>query len=162
MIDERLVGRDDPDSNFRLIEAGLKDVVPAANLHPFIFYPQHSDYGVEAYIDELERYGGEYDMIVVSVGEDGHIGGLFPGHSGIAADDPFFITFTDSPKPPSGRISSSKILLQTASSALVLFNGETKAEAYQRFKNPKIVINDCPAKLVDFIQRVHIITNFSK
>ena len=62
MVDERLVPEDHEDSNFRLVKEHLAEALPEENVHPYN----------ENYEQELKKYGGAYDIILLSSGEDGH------------------------------------------------------------------------------------------
>jgi 6-phosphogluconolactonase len=59
-----------------------------------------------------------------------------------------FIVMDDSPKPPPDRMTSSLSLMQTADTALILFVGEAKREAYIKFNDAKLPVAACPAKFV--------------
>ena len=87
-------------------------------------------------------------MLLTSSGEDGHIGALFPKHQSVDSRNAYFVTMNDSPKPPSGRVSATKKVLQRAHVGLVLFFGAAKKEAYSNFINEVLSIRDCPAKII--------------
>ena len=84
----------------------------------------------------LAEHGFRYDIILLSSGEDGHVGALYPDHHSVADQHHGFIVMDDSPKPPPERMTSSLSLMQTAEVALLLFVGEAKREAYERFNDP--------------------------
>ena len=86
--------------------------------------------------------------MLLSAGEDGHVGALFPRHHSVEDRHHGFIVMDDSPKPPPGRMTSSLSLMQTASAAVLIFAGEAKREAYARFNDTSCPVADCPAKLV--------------
>ena len=46
MVDERLVPKDHPESNFRVVIESLGEIVPATSLHPFVYDAAADDYGV--------------------------------------------------------------------------------------------------------------------
>jgi len=143
MIDERVVPLDHEDSNFKLVKENLlNEEIPEENVHPFIL-----DKGIKDYEEELKKYGS-YDIILLSSGEDGHIAALYPKHHSIKDESEFFIAMDDSPKPPPVRMTSSKKLLQRAKVALLLFIGEGKRKAYEKFLDENLTVEECPAKLV--------------
>ncbi len=84
----------------------------------------------------------------LSSGEDGHIASLFPSHQSIKDNSSSYILVEDSPKPPAKRISASRKQIVEGKKAIILFFGETKAEAYQNFIDENISVEECPAKLV--------------
>ena len=165
MIDERLVDISDPESNFLLAKKSFLNELfdsakmPETNAHPFIFNHNISDYGTGNYEQELRSIGGKYDIILLSSGEDGHVGALYPHHHSISNCAEYFITMVDSPKLPCERISSSLNLLLTAKYGILLFLGEAKQAALNSFLNKNLNIEDCPAKLVDKIPDSWVLTD---
>ncbi len=159
-VDERLVPLTDKDSNYRLAkelfldELIQKKKIPPENIHPFNFKK-----GIAAYEQELKRYGGVYDICLFGVGEDGHIAALFSQHHSITDKATYFLTMTDSPKPPPQRMTMSATLVQKAAVAIVLFLGESKSNAFERFKSQNIPLLECPAKLVQAVPDAYVITN---
>lgn len=165
IIDERLVPIDHPDSNFKLLQEHV--VVPLVqegrispeNAHPFILDPSRPDRGALAYDQALAEHDMRYDIILLSSGEDGHVGALFPHHHSVANSHHGFIIMDDSPKPPPERMTSSLSLMTTARSALLLFAGAAKREALERFNDPALGIADCPAKLVQGLDDATVFTD---
>lgn len=153
-VDERLVLPADPDFNFAIAEEHLvaplvaSGRMPRENAHPFVFAPASPDLGVARYERELEALGGRFDVVLLSAGEDGHVAALFPGHPSIGNPRHGFLTMDDSPKPPPGRMTSSASLIRASGSAVLLFVGEAKREALERFEDDAIPVSGCPAKLV--------------
>lgn len=139
--DERWLPHGDPERNDAQAEeaflAGLG--LPPENLHPFA----SSDAGFtldeacETFNRELRAFasGGndypEFFLCFLGVGPDAHIASLFPGLSGITAQNTGIITVTESPKPPSERLSFTLPLLNSAERIWLVMAGADKAEAYQ-------------------------------
>ena len=167
MVDERLVPLEDEQSNYRLARESFLDALLAhglinqEQLHPFVYDAQTSDYGVKTFKQELKQYGGQFDIVILSSGEDGHCAALFPNHNSIDNDSTTFLTMEDSPKPPAKRMSSSRSLLQGCTAAFALFMGERKHEAYKLFSKQDTTIQQCPIVLVKDIERGYVITNIS-
>jgi len=165
ILDERLVPIDDRESNFKLAnelfieELIQKNSIPGGNIHPFIYDKKISSMGIREYEDELKRFGGSYDIILLSSGEDGHIGGLYPGHHSIKDDSEYYIVMDDSPKPPPARMSSSRKLLLRSKTAIVLFLGEGKKPALKAFNDPDTDYISCPAKIINQIERSFALTD---
>jgi 6-phosphogluconolactonase len=163
MADERLVPIDDKDSNFRLAEESFigelieKGLLAEGNVHPFILKDKE-DYGVGDYEQELKKFG-RYDIVLLSSGEDGHIGALYPGHHSVKNDAEYFIFMEDSPKLPLKRMSMSRRLLEKAKVAILLFFGEGKRNAYIGFKDTDIGFKECPAKIVLSVKDLYVLTN---
>jgi 6-phosphogluconolactonase len=87
--DERFVPHDHPDSNYRMARETLFDAapVPAANVHPMPTAGLPAD-AARAYENELQAFYGAptldprrplFDVVLLGLGEDGHIASLFPG-----------------------------------------------------------------------------------
>jgi 6-phosphogluconolactonase len=154
IIDERLVPIDHPDSNYKLLQDHFIDALALAgriapgNAHPFILDTVSADRGAQNYERVLAEHGFRYDIILLSSGEDGHVGALYPHHHSFADRHHGFIVMDDSPKPPPERMTSSLSLMQTAEAAILLFVGEAKREAYGKFNDAACPVADCPAKLV--------------
>lgn len=154
ILDERLVPIDHPDSNYKLLldhfitPLARAGEVSQDNAHPFILDPASPDRGAGRYERVLARHGFRYDIILLSAGEDGHVGGLFPRHHSALDTRHGFIVMDDAPKPPPERMTSSLSLLRTAQAAILLFVGEAKRGAFDKFSDALCPLVDCPAKLV--------------
>ena len=106
--DERAVPPDHPDSNFGLAEQVL--LQPLAGRAPHAVRMQGdapdlhraaADYEA-ALRQQLDR--GALDLLILGVGDDGHVCSLFPGHPGLSVSDRWVIGIEDSPKPPPARL----------------------------------------------------------
>ena len=167
MVDERLVTIKSKDSNFKLAKDNfignlLKSrKLKEENVHPFLLRDE-PDFGLKIYEDELNSLGGKYDVVLLSSGEDGHIGALYPNHHSIRDESNYFVFMIDSPKPPPNRMSMSKKLLLRTQLAVLLFFGEAKKEALEKFKDDNIDTTDCPAKLVNNLKEAFAFTNIGE
>ena len=87
-----------------------------------------------AYAETL-RNVGEFDLVLLGLGDDGHTASLFPNHDwGIAPDAPAVLAVFNAPKPPPERVSLSAARLSRAREVLFLIAGESKREAVQRWR----------------------------
>jgi 6-phosphogluconolactonase len=167
IIDERLVPIDHPDSNYKLLQdcfigpLARAGRITTENAHPFIMDPAREDCGAAQYERVLSEHGFRYDVILLSSGEDGHVGALYPNHHSIANTHHGFMVMRDSPKPPPDRMTSTLSLMQSADVALILFVGEGKREAYERFKDEQCPVAACPARLVLALKDTTVITDLS-
>lgn len=167
IIDERLVPIDHHDSNYKLLQDHFIDPLARAgriapgNAHPFIPDASSVDRGAKRYEKVLAEHGFRYDIILLSSGEDGHVGALYPHHHSIANAHHGFIVMHDSPKPPPDRMTSSLSLMQTADTALILFVGEAKREAYIKFNDAGCPVAACPAKLVLALKDTTVFTDLT-
>ena len=78
------------------------------------------------------------DVVLLGVGEDGHVASVFPGHP--AADETRTVTAVhDSPKPPPVRVTLSLPAINTARQVWLLAAGGGKAHAVRRALAPSPV-----------------------
>lgn len=159
MLDERLVPGDHPDSNSRLVKESLGSSLVAGRVHPFQYDAEKIEESVTIYGDELDRFGGSFDIVLASSGEDGHIGSLFPDHPSVLAKNDRFILVNDSPKPPSTRISASVELLRRSDTGILLFFGAGKRNALRAFCDSDLAHVQCPAKIITMMPTYHVFTD---
>jgi 6-phosphogluconolactonase len=132
--DERFVAPDSPDRNARQAREAFLDAVGATQVHemPSTADAAGVDEGAAAYAATLREHGsGEFDVVMLGIGPDGHIASLFPGFPQLDATD-IAVGVTGSPKPPPERISLTFAPLNRAKSVWFLVSGEGKAEAVAR------------------------------
>lgn len=153
MVDERLVPLSDEQSNYGGLKRLLFDslvsegAISEKQLHPFVTDPSRSDYGCGAYEKELSSFGGKFTVVVLGVGEDGHIAGLFPHHPALQGTGSTFLHFHDSPKPPADRMTASSSLITGSEMSVVLALGEAKRSAWHAFNDNSVAVEACPSKL---------------
>lgn len=139
--DERCVGPQDEESNYRLAEQTLLtgDAIAPERVHRMVgeLGPEE---GASRYARELSQsVAGEdedpaalpvLDLIVLGIGPDGHVASLFPGASTLDAEPgAVCLGVHDSPKPPPERITLSLGVLCAARECLLLATGASKADA---------------------------------
>jgi 6-phosphogluconolactonase len=133
--DERCTPRDDALRNSRMAEtAWLSHVpIPGAQMHeiPAELGPAEA---ARRYATLLEPVG-DFDLVLLGLGEDGHTGSLFPGHDwGRSADAPSALPVFDAPKPPPERVSLSARRFSQAAEVLFLVAGAEKRDAVARWR----------------------------
>ncbi|WP_110241375.1 6-phosphogluconolactonase [Nocardioides gilvus] len=140
--DERFVPADDTERNAVQAQAALLGrlgVTPR-----FVHRAPASDTAPDAataarqYAEELEAQAPRtFDLVMLSLGPDGHIASLFPGHDALDADESeWTVAVTDSPKPPPQRVSLSLAALARTSELWLMATGAEKAEAVVRSRTP--------------------------
>lgn len=77
-------------------------------------------------------FEGRLDLLLLGLGEDGHIASLFPGRE---YPEGTVLAVGDSPKPPPCRITFSLPILAQAPVALMLVLGSSKRAPLQRLRN---------------------------
>lgn len=81
----------------------------------------------------LRDFDAGLDITLLGLGEDGHIASLFPDHAWDDGDA-CVMYVSDSPKPPSQRITLTRTLLATAQTHVVYAVGAAKADALARLQ----------------------------
>lgn len=136
--DERGAPRGDPERNSHMVaEEWLSHVpIPAAQVHMI-----PAELGVRraaaAYAEDLQSVG-DFDLVLLGLGEDGHTASLFPGHDlGAQLDAPDVLAVFDAPKPPPERVSLSAARLSRALEVMFLIEGESKTAAVAQWRAGK-------------------------
>jgi 6-phosphogluconolactonase len=135
--DERFVAPDDPERNAGQARAAFLDAVGAdpAHVHEMPSTADADDVEAAAasYSSELREHGrGEFDVVMLGVGPDGHVASLFPGNPALDVRDRIAVGVTDAPKPPPLRVSLTFPALNRARSVWFLVSGDAKASAVAR------------------------------
>lgn len=133
--DERCVPAADPERNSKMAAAVWLDHVAIAreriHLIPGELGAQRA---AQSYIEVLHNVG-EFDFVVLGLGEDGHTASLFPQHEWDTQDDaPDALAIFDAPKPPAQRVSMSAARLSRAHNVMFLVEGNSKLDAVARWR----------------------------
>ena len=72
------------------------------------------------------------DVVVLGIGEDGHVASLFPGNAALTAQGRVAVPVHDAPKPPPDRVSLTLEVLRAAPRCVLLASGAAKAEPLAR------------------------------
>ncbi len=92
--------------------------------------PTDAAAGAAAYAEEVRAHGaGEFDVLMLGIGPDGHCASLFPGHPALDVDDRVATSVLDSPKPPPERITLTFPALNRSRAVWFLASGAGKAAA---------------------------------
>ena len=81
-------------------------------------------------------------------GPDGHVASLFSHRSSLSEDVKWVVPISNSPKPPSERISMTLPVINAAKDVVFLALGEGKAEVVQRTLEVQALPGSLPAQLV--------------
>ncbi|NLG34490.1 MAG: 6-phosphogluconolactonase [Lentisphaerae bacterium] len=117
--DERCVPLSDPHSNFRMAETKLLPKLAGAQVHPIRG-------SVADYEHELRPFL-PLDLVLLGVGEDGHVASLFPGNAALLETEHLVTEVHGAPKPPPDRVTLTFPVLNAARQTLVVAAGAGKA-----------------------------------
>jgi 6-phosphogluconolactonase len=104
--DDRAVPPDHPDSNYGLADRLLLSPLGARAPHAV---------RMQGEVDDLAAAARAYDrtlppaldLLILGVGDDGHVCSLFPGHRALMVEDERVLAIADAPKPPPQRLTLS-------------------------------------------------------
>ena len=133
--DERCVPPDHPESNFRQAQETFisRVPIPAANVHR-ILGELAPDAAVQAYTTALRAFFSApwpaFDLILLGMGDDGHIAALFPGSPALnETERPVVATTGLYQDRPAQRVTLTLTAINRACDILVLVAGAAKAPA---------------------------------
>ncbi len=152
--DERCLPAVDPARNSRMVGAIWLDhvFIPANQVHA-IPAETGAVQAARAYTETL-RGIGEFDLVLLGLGEDGHTASLFPGHDwGRAPGSPDALAVFEAPKPPPQRVTLSAARLSRARQVMFLVRGETKHKAVFDWRAGK----DIPARAITPVAGVDVL-----
>ena len=134
--DERCLPVDHPERNSRMIEAAwlAASGIPTENRRPIPAELGSHD-AAATYAGRLSDVG-DFDVVLLGMGEDGHTASLFPGHDWNGAD---VLAVHDAPKPPLERVSLSAPRLSRSQRVWFVITGAGKCEALVRWKNGELL-----------------------
>lgn len=135
--DDRFVAPDSADRNERQAREAFLDAVGVdpARVHPIPSTAEAADVddAAAAYARTLRAEGtGEFTVLMLGVGPDGHVASLFPGSEQTGTTGAIAVGVHDSPKPPPERVTLTFEALRRSRNVWFLVSGEGKAEAVGR------------------------------
>jgi 6-phosphogluconolactonase len=88
------------------------------------------------------------DLLLLGIGEDGHVASLFPGAVAVAERERRVLPVLDAPKPPPRRLTLTPRAIAEAREVLVLATGPGKARAVAAALEGATEPEELPARLV--------------
>ena len=168
LVDERAVPIDSNESNYYLLYSTLlenlisEEKTSIQNAHSMIFNDDSEEEIIattEYYNQELDNYGGLIDIAILSSGEEGHIGSVFPNHATVFNNEKNYIYTLDAPKFPHKRVTMSRNLIKATDTIFMFFINKAKEGAYTNFRDPTLTEYESPNKVALEAKNLFIVTN---
>ncbi|KAM0895000.1 hypothetical protein ACQ4PT_024115 [Festuca glaucescens] len=161
-VDERVVPKDHEDSNYKLAYDGFLSKVPIPTGQVYAINDALSAEGAaddyETILRQLVKNGvlamstatgfPKFDAMLLSMGPDGHIASLFPGHPLVNEKQKWVTHITDSPKPPPERITFTFPVINSSAYFAMVVTGAAKAGAVQKAVSDKKTSDLLPIEMV--------------
>ncbi|KAL8112058.1 hypothetical protein AgCh_019673 [Apium graveolens] len=140
--DERAVAKNHVDSNYKLAKDTFLSKVPfvPGHLHSIndSLTSEKAAREYEFVIRKLVKtrvIGAseisdcpKFDLIILGMGQDGHVASLFPNHSVLDEKSEWVTYLINSPKPPPERITFTLPVINSSSNVVLVVTGSNKAE----------------------------------
>ena len=125
--DERFVPEMSEERNALPVIAKLDDD-SLVHIHQALPSDSHVNVETAAKRYSADLFGIDMDLVILGLGPDGHVASLFPGqwHEN---EERAAISVSDSPKPPSQRVSFSMSKINSSRAIWLIVNGAGKREA---------------------------------
>jgi len=136
MVDERFVPYESDENNFRMInETLLLHVdIPARNIHPIMTLGSSARDCAAKYQEDIVSFfklsPGAFpiiDLVLLGIGEDGHMASLFPGNYAIHDTSHIAVAVTLPDESNKDRITLTLPVINNASNVMFIAAGESKA-----------------------------------
>lgn len=133
--DERCLPVTDPGRNSTMAREAWLDHVPVPQKQVYAIPAEMGAKAAAAAYSATLKQVGEFDLVLLGLGEDGHTASLFPGNDwGQEVDSPVALPVFDAHKAPAERVSLSAWRLSQAKQVLFLVTGESKHEAVMNWR----------------------------
>ena len=129
--DERAVPPDHPDSNYGLAERLLLSPLGARAPHAVRMLGEEPQLHLAA-----QKYAAllppALELLILGVGDDGHVCSLFPGHRALQVVDELVTVVEDAPKPPPRRLTLTLSYVLASREIWVIAIGPRKGPVLQK------------------------------
>ncbi len=153
--DERCVAPESKESNFRMAKESLLDEVPIPAICFFRIMGEATDPATEAerYSEVVRRHVPalnnipQFDLLMLGLGDDGHVASIFPGEIGLFSSAKLF-EVAEHPQTKQKRITVTGKVINQARTVVFLATGEAKAAMVATVLEKKAGWQKLPAALV--------------
>ena len=152
--DERCVPPDDPGSNYHMARESLLDHVPmpAGNIRR-VHGEMEPEAAAQAYVRELSGFFDApwptFDVVLLGMGEDGHIASLFPGSRALSeTTHPVVGVTADYQNRPARRVTLTPPAINSARQVIFLVTGAEKANTLRAVLEGPYQPQVLPAQIV--------------
>jgi 6-phosphogluconolactonase len=129
--DERAVPPDHVDSNYGLAERML--LLPLGGRAPMAFrMPADAGDLQQAAKDYAKQLPPTLDLLILGVGDDGHVCSLFPNHPVLSVTNSTVTAIEDSPKPPPRRLTLTLPYVVRSKEIWIIAVGQRKLSVLQQ------------------------------
>lgn len=143
--DERCLPAEDSARNSRMAAQVWLDCVPIPKFQLHAIPAELGASQAARMYAETIRNIGDFDLVLLGLGADGHTASLFPDHEwGAAPGSPDTLALFHIPNPPPQRVSMSAARLSRARQVIFLVSGESKHRAIAEWRAGK----DIPARSI--------------
>jgi len=150
--DERCLPSDHPERNSVMARECLLSKAPIPHEQVHFIDGEKGNIVAANHYDIMLNEVGDFDLVLLGFGEDGHTASLFPGHDWDNSKNA--VAIFDAPKPPSERVSITSSRLSRSKNTLFLITGKNKVDAFVQWQK-KI---DLPASNISAIDELKIYT----
>lgn len=130
--DERAVSPMDPESNYHMaMEAGLKTVgIPPDQIFRMAAETDIASHA-STYENSIKKHVGQFDLVMLGMGDDGHTASLFPGTDGLHVENRLAIA-NYIPQKKTWRMTLTYDCINQARHIVIYILGESKAEMVRK------------------------------
>jgi 6-phosphogluconolactonase len=144
--DERHVPPDHPDSNYGMAKAALIDHVPIPAGHVHRIHGERASASDAA--ADYDKELGEFDLMLLGLGEDAHLASIFPGSELLDSDSGLRAAAVWAPHLGAWRITLTPQSILDSRAIVVLVAGANKADAIQTVLEAALDLKAHPAQML--------------
>jgi 6-phosphogluconolactonase len=131
--DERCLPLEDEDRNDYVINKAWLNNSPVLKENIHFMSAELGAYDGALHYNKILECAGDFDVVLLSIGEDGHTASLFPGHS--YDDNKNVVIERNSPKYPKNRISMSYSRFNQSRNVFKIISGSSKCNIVKQWLN---------------------------